>query len=146
MILHAGLIAQRLQGAWRGALVLGEAGAGKSDLMLRALGLGFRLVADDRTLVWRSGEGLFGRAHERLSGLIEIRGAGVLAEPALPMAGIGLIVRCEAPGDLERLPDPEAESLAGVSIPVLRLHALEASSPAKLGRALKRLGRDRGAA
>jgi serine kinase of HPr protein (carbohydrate metabolism regulator) len=146
VILHAGLIAQRLQGAWRGALVLGEAGAGKSDLMLRALGLGFRLVADDRTVVWRSGEALFGRAPAQLLGLIEVRGAGVLAEPALPLAGIGLIVRCQPPGELERLPDPETESLAGVRVPVLRLCALEASAPAKLGRALKRLGRDHGAA
>ena len=67
MILHAGLIALRLDGLWRGILVLGEAGAGKSDLMLRTLGLGFRLVADDRVVVWRSGEALYGRAPERLA-------------------------------------------------------------------------------
>ena len=86
MILHAGLIALRLDGGWTGALVLGEAGAGKSDLMLRALGAGFRLVADDRTVVWLSQGRPFGRAPERLLDLIEIRGLGVVQETAQPVA------------------------------------------------------------
>ena len=146
MIVHAGLIALRLGGVWRGALVRGEAGSGKSDLMLRALGSGFRLVADDRVLVWRSGGAVYGRAPDTIAGLIEFRGMGVVAEPALPLAEIGLIVRCQTSGDIDRLPDAACEDLAGAPIPLLRLCALEASAPAKLGRALNRLGRDRGAA
>jgi serine kinase of HPr protein (carbohydrate metabolism regulator) len=51
MILHAGLVALRLAGFWRGALICGPSGAGKSDLALKALDAGFRLVADDR-VVW----------------------------------------------------------------------------------------------
>ena len=145
MILHAGLIALRRQGAWRGVLLQGEAGAGKSDLMLRAVALGFRLVADDRTLVWRSGGSLYGRAPGPLHGLIELRGVGVVAEPALPLAEIALVVRCEV-GEVERMPDAAFEEIEGVSSPLLRLRALEASAPAKLGRALNRLGRGRGAA
>jgi len=146
VILHAGLIAQRIGGAWRGILVMGEAGAGKSDLILRALGLGFRLAADDRTLVWRSGAALYGRAPDPIAGLIEIRGLGVTAEPALPLAEIAMVLRCQASGTVERLPDPESEEIAGLPVPLLRIHALDASAPAKLGRALNRLGRDRGAA
>ena len=49
-------------GGWRGALIEGPSGAGKSDLALRALDAGFRLVADDRVVVWTSGGRLFGRA------------------------------------------------------------------------------------
>jgi serine kinase of HPr protein (carbohydrate metabolism regulator) len=146
VILHAGLIARRQDGAWRGVLLLGEAGAGKSDLMLRALAQGFRLVADDRVLLWRSGGALFGRAPERLAGLIELRGLGVVEEPALPLAEVGLAVRCEPPGGVERMPEPEVEEIGGVRVRVLRLHALDASAPAKLGRALNRLGRGGGAA
>ena len=146
MILHAGLIACRFGGPWLGVLVLGEAGAGKSDLMLRAIDRGFRLVADDRTLVWRSAGRLFGRAPGRLSGLIELRGIGVLQEPALPVAEIALAIRCEASQALERVPEEAFEDVAGGPVPVLRIHALDASAPAKLGRALNRLGRGRGAA
>ena len=146
MILHAGLIALRDQGVWRGVLLRGEAGSGKSDLILRALTAGFRLVADDRTLVWRSGAALFGRAPETLSGLIELRGVGVVSEEALPLSQIALVVRCERPEAVERMPEAEFETHFGVMAPLLRIHALDASAPAKLGRALKRLGRGRGAA
>ncbi len=146
MILHAGLIAVRQQGAWRGVLLRGEAGSGKSDLMLRALGWGFRLVADDRTLVWSSGGRVHGRAPARLSGLIELRGVGVVPETALPLAEVALVVRCEATGVPERMPDVEFEDIAALRVPLLRLQALDASAPAKLSRALNRLGRGRGAA
>ena len=145
MILHAGLIALRREGAWRGVLLQGRSGAGKSDLMLRAVSLGFRLVADDRTLVWRSGGRLYGRAPGPLHGLLELRGVGVVAEPALPLAQIVLVVRCEA-GEVERMPDAAYEEIEAVRSPLLRLRALDASAPAKLGRALNRLGRGRGAA
>ena len=141
MILHAGLMAIRVDRAWSGALVTGSSGAGKSDLMLRALEGGFRLVADDRTLVWTSQGRLYGRAPETLHGLIELRGVGVLPERALPMAPVALIVRCEAgTEDLDRLPEPEFEDVCGLAIPLLRAHALDASAPAKLRRALIHLG------
>ena len=146
MILHAGLIALRDQGVWRGVLLRGAAGSGKSDLMLRALAAGFRLVADDRALVWRSGDALFGRAPETVRGLIELRGLGVVREEALPLSQIALVVRCEAAGTVERMPEAQFETHAGVVAPLLRIHALDASAPAKLGRALKRLGRGGGAA
>ncbi len=146
MILHAGLIALRRRGVWRGVLLQGDAGAGKSDLMLRAVALGFRLVADDRTMVWRSGGSLYGKAPEPLHGLIEVRGLGVIAEPALPLTEIALVIRCETDAEVERMPEPAFAEIEGVRTPLLRLRALEASTPAKLGRALNRLGRGRGAA
>lgn len=147
MILHAGLIALRVHGDWRGALVTGPSGAGKSDLMLRALDQDFRLVADDRTVVWRSRGRLFGRAPDRLSGLIEARGLDVLTEPALPLAGIDLVISCEpAPAHLDRIPDDTFEDIGGARIRLLRARALDASAPAKLRRALLRLGRSRATA
>jgi serine kinase of HPr protein (carbohydrate metabolism regulator) len=141
MILHAGLIAARVGQLWRGVLITGSSGAGKSDLMLRALDGGFRLVADDRTQVWASGGKLFGRAPESLRGLIELRGVGVLPERALPFAEVALVVRCEdIEADIDRIPEPEFEEICGEAIPLVRAHALDASTPAKIGRALIHLG------
>jgi serine kinase of HPr protein (carbohydrate metabolism regulator) len=141
VILHAGLIALRSNGAWRGALVSGSSGSGKSDLMLRALDAGFRLVADDRTVAWASEKRVFGRAPDKLLGLIELRGLGVLSEPPLVQAQACMMVRCEPFAvELDRVPDPEWATIAGVKIPLLRLHGLDASAPAKLSRALRRLG------
>jgi serine kinase of HPr protein (carbohydrate metabolism regulator) len=138
MIVHAGLIALRVGGLWKGVLVEGASGAGKSDLAFRALTQGFRLVADDRTLLWACEGRLFGRAPDPLAGLMEVRGLDVLAEPALPFCEVALIARC---GPAERLPDPETRERLGVQIPALSLAPLEASAPAKLGRALHHLGR-----
>jgi serine kinase of HPr protein (carbohydrate metabolism regulator) len=138
---HAGLIALRLDGLWTGALITGPSGLGKSDLALRALSQGFRLVADDRVVVFVSAGRLWGRAPPPLSGLLEHRGLGVLKEPPIPFARVALIVRCEKPDvTLERWPDHRPESLLGIRIPVLNLHALENSAPAKLSRAMLHLG------
>lgn len=140
-VLHGGLVALRLDGRWRGALILGASGAGKSDLALRALDAGFRLVADDRVVVWTSGGALWGRAPDPLAGLIEARGAGVVAAPSLAFAQIVLAARCVAPGEaIERAPEPTLETLAGIAIPLLRIDPREASAPAKLRHALLHLG------
>ena len=66
---HAGLIALYGGGLWRGVLIEGRSGSGKSDLALRCLSLGFRLVADDRTRLWVSEGRLFGAAPEPIAGL-----------------------------------------------------------------------------
>ena len=137
MIVHAGLIAAFFPGGWRGVLILGEPGAGKSDLALRCLDQGFRLVADDRTLVWACEGGLYGRAPDSLAGLMEIRGLGVVPEPPVPFCRIALSVRC---GSVERMPEPTVENYVGLSLPALNLLPLESSAPAKLRRALQHLG------
>jgi len=139
VILHAGLVALRIGGLWRGALILGRSGAGKSDLALRTLDLGLRLVADDRVTVWTSGGALFGRSPDPLSSLIEARGHGVTAEPSVAFARIVLAARCAA-GPIERLPEPETETVAGTPLPLIRLDPREASAPAKLRRGLLHLG------
>ena len=88
-IRHAGLIARRIRGRWLGALIEGPSGAGKSDLALRALDRGFRLVADDRVLVWAADGRVFGRAPAPLRGLIEARGLGVIPVEPVAFAEIG---------------------------------------------------------
>ena len=134
-MLHATLVARRREGRWRGVLVRGPSGAGKSDLALRAVAAGWRLVADDRVRLWTSGGALYGAAPAALAGLVEARGLGVLRESALPFAATTLVVdACDGP---ERLPDPEHETLLGVSLPRVRLALREPSAVVKLGRALE---------
>lgn len=133
MIVHAGLIALRREGAWRGVLVEGPSGAGKSDLMLRALQQGFRLVADDRVMLWTSAGRLFGRAPETLAGLMEVRGVGICRFDPLALAEVALVVR---PGTPERVPDPDFADILGLQVPLAVLGLGESSAPAKLGHAL----------
>ena len=138
-ILHAGLIALYRAGVWRGVLIEGPSGAGKSDLALRALGLGFRLVADDRVTLWTSGGRLFGAAPASLAGLIEVRGLGVVPAPRRAFAEVRLVIQCadDAP---ERIPDAQTRVLSGIACPMVSLRPLEASAPQKLVAALSLLG------
>jgi len=141
MIRHAGLVALPLAGGWRGVLIEGPSGGGKSDLALRALDEGFRLVADDRVIVWSSGGRLWGRAPEVLSGLLESRGVGVLPQAAIPFCRIDLAIRCEAsPEAVERCPADETLELADQTLPLRALWPFDLAAPAKLRRSIEHLG------
>ena len=133
MIRHAGLIARRVDGLWRGLLIEAPSGGGKSDLALRCLDHGFRLVADDRVLLWTAEGRLFGRAPQTLAGLIEVRGVDVLRVESTPFCEVVLLVRL---GSVERIPEITTEAILGVPVPLLAADPFEASGPAKLGRAL----------
>jgi serine kinase of HPr protein (carbohydrate metabolism regulator) len=134
VIVHAGLIARRMEGLWRGLLIEGPSGAGKSDLALRALDHGFRLVADDRVLLWAADGRLWGRAPDAIAGLIEVRGVDVLPVTPVGYCEIALKVRLGAP---ERLPDPATETILGVTVQLLAADPFELSAPAKLSRAME---------
>ncbi len=134
-ILHATLVARWIGGRWRGALIRGASGAGKSTLALRSLEGGFRLVADDRVMVWRSGDTVYGKAPAPLAGLIEVRAVGVIPVQApLPMAAIDLVV--DLAPTAERLPDPTSIAIAGMQRPHLILLADDPHTPLRLAAAL----------
>ncbi len=137
---HAGLIAMPTAQGWRGILIEGPSGSGKSDLALRALDHGFRLVADDRVVLWASGGALFGRAPDVLFGLLEQRGLGVKPQAALRLARIGLVVACVPADSVERLPDPATVEREGVAVPLLRLWPFEPAAPVKLRHAIAHIG------
>ncbi|WP_369058420.1 HPr kinase/phosphatase C-terminal domain-containing protein [Caulobacter sp. 73W] len=140
MILHAGLVALWSGGGWRGLLIEGASGSGKSDLALRSLEHGFRLVADDRVVAWNCEDRLFGRAPDTLSGLMETRGLGVLPQDSLRLCEIDLCVRCVAADVVERLPDLASTQIEGVSIPRLDVWPFDTAAPLKLVRAMQHLG------
>lgn len=133
-MLHASLAALRTGGRWRGALLLGPSGVGKSDLLLRLLDEGWRLVADDRVAVWASGGRVWGRAPDTLAGLVELRGQGMTRAAPLPFCEAAVAVRLGPPA--ERQPEPARERVAGVDLPLHRLAPLEPSAPARLRRLL----------
>ncbi|HEY1879099.1 MAG TPA: HPr kinase/phosphatase C-terminal domain-containing protein [Caulobacteraceae bacterium] len=132
-IFHASLIATRVDGSWRGALLEGPSAAGKSELALRCLSAGFSLVADDRVVVFDVEGILWGRAPDALAGLIEARGVGVIGVSPLPFSSIDLAVALTAtPDEVERLPEAFSRTVLGVSLPAVRLWPFGAAAPAKL--------------
>jgi len=126
-----------------GVLLRGRSGSGKSDLALRLIDNGARLVADDRVELSRDGDRLIARPPATIAGLIEARGVGILRLPPerlAPQAAIVLIVDLVDPAAVERLPEATCEDLLGVSLRRVALSAFEASTPAKIRLALRASG------
>ena len=137
MILHAGLMALRFGGRWRGVLIEGASGSGKSDLALRLMDAGLRLVADDRVLIWSCQGRVYGRAPAPLARLMEVRGHDVLSFDALRFCAIDLIVR---PGVSERMPQQAFARLLDCDVAMCEAAYLESSAPAKIRLRLQHLG------
>jgi hypothetical protein len=123
----------------KGVLLLGDSGVGKSDLALRLIDQGAKLVADDRTELSVVGGKLMARAPRTIAGLLEVRGIGLVTLPHLRQAEIALAVRLGKAG--KRLPEPQFflwESAPPV--PLLVMDGREASAPAKIRLVVGRRG------
>jgi HPr kinase/phosphorylase len=136
MNLHASAVA--LDG--EGVLLLGASGAGKTDLALRLIHAGGRLVADDRVILTRTHDTLHASAPSTLMGVLELRGIGLIRLDALASAPLRLAVTCSATAP-ERLPPPRSFEAHGLHIPHITLDPFHASAPARLALYLSALGR-----
>jgi HPr kinase/phosphorylase len=126
----------------KGVLILGGSGAGKSDLALRLIDEGARLVADDRVELYLARGRLKARAPKSIAGLMEVRGLGVIALPFAPSTELALAVKL---GTETRLPEADLYTppLAGApSLPLITLNARLPSAQAKVRLALTALAKD----
>lgn len=116
-------------------LLLGQSGSGKSDLLLRLLGRGFALVADDRVDL----EDGVASVPPALAGLLEVRGLGLVQLPFVQRVTLALAVElCQG----ERLPMPATHAPSGR--PLVQIDPASASAPERVAMALDcALGRTR---
>src|SRR5262245_39680489 len=119
-----------------GVVLLGPSGSGKSDLALRLIDGGARLVADDRVVVERHGERLIARPPEPIAGLIELRGLGIMRVDHCPSSPLGLVVELGSDQPAQRLPERTTYQLLGVALPRLQLDPRTPSACAKIRLAL----------
>jgi HPr kinase/phosphorylase len=109
----------------RAVLIRGPSAAGKSRLaweLIEASRNGAvrfaRLVGDDRVHLQAAGGRLLVRPAEALTGMIELRGIGILGRDHEPCAVVGLVVDLAAM-DAQRLPEGGQTIIEGVAIPRL---------------------------
>jgi HPr kinase/phosphorylase len=137
-----------------GVLLLGQPGAGKSDLALRLIdapGTGLTgalrsamLVADDQVAI-RKGEAgsLIASAPPALAGKLEIRGLGIAGLPYHPAVMLKLAVRLTPAAEIERLPDlaKARMEILGIGVPLVLIDPEKASAPSRIRAALDQFRR-----
>ena len=126
---HATLVEYQDQGL----MMMGPSGSGKSDLALRLIEKGGRLVADDQVLLRYQDKELRGCAPETLRGLLEVRGVGIVKLSYHESFPVHLVIDLKKELSYERLPESHAVILLGEKIPKCYLWAFEASVIEKIG-------------
>lgn len=122
-----------------GILIRGASGSGKSTLCLQLIdgegyGLGrktlrARLVADDQVELFPRKGKLVARPPASLAGLIEIRGAGILATTYKKSVILKLVVDLLPPTQVERLPDQSDQQTDIEGVKLARI-AIATGNPA----------------
>jgi HPr kinase/phosphorylase len=121
----------------KGVLIAGPAGSGKSDLALRLIDHGAKLVADDQTELSVRDDALWAAPPGSVAGLFEIRHVGLVKMPYEVETRVALYVELALLHDkLERLPEAKNINLLDRPVRHLRLPAFASSTAAKIRAAL----------
>ncbi len=120
----------------RAILLMGKPGSGKSDLALRLIDRGARLVSDDGTIVTARDDSLYASAPQTIAGKMEVRGLGILEVATLDEARLALCIALDEP--VARMPDEDLPTMTieGCTLPKLALAPFESSAPVKVEKAL----------
>jgi serine kinase of HPr protein (carbohydrate metabolism regulator) len=127
-------------------LLIGESGAGKSDVALRLIAAGGMLIADDQTVLFAENGRVMADAPSNLAGGMEIRGLGIVRLKKAPATPVILAILLKPAEAVARMPEPAFFNLpaalqADVKVPLVSLNAHEASTPAKIAAAAAGLAR-----
>lgn len=120
----------------RGVLLRGPSGSGKSDLAVRALAEGARLVADDQVAIAVRDNALIASAPEPIHGMIEVRGLGIVRVETESEIPVSLVADLMPPDSIERMPESRYCELMGRPVRWMAIAPFESSAVAKLRLAL----------
>ncbi len=119
-------------------LIEGPSGSGKSSLALALIDRGARLVGDDGVSLTRTGDRLVASPPPSTGGLFEIRNVGIV--PLNATSGPVALLLALDPAAPRYPLEPEARSLLGVRIPLLRFAPGDAVQALRAEYALERYG------
>jgi len=117
-----------------GVLVFGKSGSGKSDLAFRLIKtLGATLIADDRTEIILKNHKIIASCPQKIQGLLEVRGVGIIKLSFEQETSVGLVVELvDDTNKIERHPEPVFWEFEKVKIRKIYLYPFEESAIYKL--------------
>ncbi|WP_374385019.1 HPr kinase/phosphorylase [Dongia sp.] len=126
----------------RGVLLRGPSGSGRSDLALRLIDEGAKLVNDEQVELHRHGGRVTVAAPAlmppALKGYIEARGLGLVPVPYVDgETELAWVVDMAGLETIERLPPAQSVDFLGVSIPLMQIDPAAPSATAKLRLAVR---------
>lgn len=121
----------------KGILIEGPSGSGKSDLSLRLINSGAKLVSDDYVDIREENNSLIGYAAPNIEGLIEVRGIGLVEVEHIKSSPLHLSLKLTPRDDIERLPEAEYFEMYDIKIPNYKFDAFSVSAMAKITLLLK---------
>lgn len=115
-----------------GILLRGKPGVGKSDLTLRLIEDGGLLVADDRVDLERDGDTVYASAPLALSGLMEVRGLGILRFGFRERVQLRAVIDLLSAASEDRLPEQRFTEVMGMMLPCFQIDPGSASAVIKV--------------
>lgn len=123
-----------------GVMFIGPSGSGKSSLAAHLIETHeARLIGDDRLTLTAENDRLIAASPQNLHGLLELRGLGIVHYPAVKAGAIDLVVDLVARKQVPRLAERQVYTVAGVTRPLIKLHAFDTAAAATLKAALAHL-------
>ena len=123
----------------KGIVIFGPSGSGKSDLALRLIDAGGKLVSDDCVEITNEGDILYAFPSPNIEGMIEVRGVGIIKLSYLKISTLSLALTHVSNEKIERLPKQKKFCIDEATIPLYNFNAFSVSAIAKIKLILRSL-------
>lgn len=123
----------------KGILILGDSGAGKSDLAIRLLDAGGTLVSDDYVEVINENNQVIAKTAPNIGGMIEVRGIGLMNVDFLSETKLDLVLELVTPNLIDRLPEDFYFEEGNAKIPFFKFDGFCSSAIAKINLIIDKL-------
>lgn len=123
----------------KGIIILGNSGAGKSDLTIRLLDAGGKLVSDDYVEVFNEKNKLIAKTAPNIGGMIEVRGVGLMKVDFKPKTQLVLALELVSREVIERMPEDHYFEEGNVKIPLYKFDGFSSSAIAKINLIMEKL-------